>query len=309
MSKIYYNEIDPFCCEWLQALMDDGHIPYGDIDNRSIEDVKPSEIKDYVQCHFFAGIGGWSYALRLAGWPDDRPVWTGSCPCQPFSSAGQGKGFDDERHLWPAFMWHIKQCKPVVVFGEQVAGRHGEIWIDSVSTELEAENYTVGATVIGACGVGAPHIRKRLYWVADSRCKQARASEIRSCVWSKSSGTKREPSTEGNRPSNSGKTMWDGSGWITGMDGVKRPIEPGINPLVDGFPGRVEQLRGYGNAIVPQLAAQFIEAFSCQKTPHTTQSRAQETMKLMPLLVSSISRRRQIKKHSRRFSACLLLFC
>ena len=56
------------------------------------------DIAGYTQCHFFAGIGIWSYALRLAGWPDDRQVWTGSCPCQPFSAAGKGEAFNDERH-------------------------------------------------------------------------------------------------------------------------------------------------------------------------------------------------------------------
>ena len=95
----YYTEIDPFCCAWLRELLLAGQIPEGEIDDRSIADVAPNNLAGFDQCHFFAGIGGWAYALRLADWPDDRSVWTGSCPCQPFSVAGKGEGTDDERHL------------------------------------------------------------------------------------------------------------------------------------------------------------------------------------------------------------------
>lgn len=105
----YYNEIDPYAAQWLRNLVAAVHIAPGDVDERSIEDVHPDDLKPYTQRHFFAGVGVWSYALRLAGWPDDRPVWTGSCPCQPFSAAGQAAGFDDERHLWPDFHWLIKE--------------------------------------------------------------------------------------------------------------------------------------------------------------------------------------------------------
>jgi len=164
----YYNEIDPFAAAWLRELINAGHIAPGIVDERSIEDVVPAELTIYDQCHFFAGIGVWSYALRQAGWPDDRPVWTGSCPCQPFSSAGKGGGFADERHLWPAFHWLIGQCHPDVVFGEQVAKKNGNAWLDLVSTDMEGCGYACGAVVTAACGFGAPHIRQRLYWVADS---------------------------------------------------------------------------------------------------------------------------------------------
>jgi DNA (cytosine-5)-methyltransferase 1 len=161
----YYNEIDPNAAQWLRNLIAAGHIAPGIVDERSIEDVLPSELAGYIQCHFFAGVGVWSHALRSAGWPDDRPVWTGSCPCQPFSSAGKGAGFDDERHLWPAFQHLIKECRPAVVFGEQVASKAVEPWIDLVHADLEALDYTFGCVPFPSAGVGAPHIRDRAYWV------------------------------------------------------------------------------------------------------------------------------------------------
>jgi len=164
----YYNEIDPYAAQWLRNLIAAGHIAPGDVDERSITDVRPDDLRGYEQCHFFAGIGGWSLALRLAGWPDARPVWTGSCPCQPFSAAGKQRGSDDERHLWPAFFGLIRECRPGRVFGEQVAGAAGYAWFDHVAADLEGEAYAAAAVDIGAHSVGAFHLRQRLYWVADS---------------------------------------------------------------------------------------------------------------------------------------------
>jgi DNA (cytosine-5)-methyltransferase 1 len=169
----WYNEIDPYAAQWLRNLIAAGHIAPGDVDERSIVDVRPDDLRPYDQCHFFAGIGGWSLALRLAGWPDDRPVWTGSCPCQPFSAAGQGKAADDERHLWPAWFSLIAQLRPSVVFGEQVEAAIGWGWLDVVFADLESEGYACGAAVLPACGVGAPHIRQRLWFVADAECGSA----------------------------------------------------------------------------------------------------------------------------------------
>ncbi|HDR8931711.1 TPA: DNA cytosine methyltransferase [Burkholderia vietnamiensis] len=162
----YYNEIDPHAAQWLRNLIAAGHIAPGDVDERSIEDVQPDDLRGYTQCHWFAGVGVWSYALRRAGWPDDRPVWTGSCPCQPFSAAGKGGGFDDERHLWPHWHWLIAECRPAVVFGEQVASSAVDEWIDLVQTDVEALDYAYGCVPFPSAGVGAPHIRDRTFWLA-----------------------------------------------------------------------------------------------------------------------------------------------
>lgn len=164
----YYNEIDPFAAQWLRNLIAGGHIAPGEVDERSIEDVTPDDLREFTQCHFFAGIGVWSHSLRLAGWPDDRPVWTGSCPCQPFSAAGKGDGFADERHLWPAFFHLISELRPQHVFGEQVAAGNANTWFDLVQADMEGVGYAFGLVPFTSAGIGAPHIRERAYWVANA---------------------------------------------------------------------------------------------------------------------------------------------
>lgn len=389
----YYNEIDPYAAQWLRNLITNKLIADGDVDERSIRDVAAADLRSYTQCHFFAGIGVWSHALRLAGWPDDRPVWTGSCPCQPFSAAGQGKGFDDDRHLWPEFYRLIAECAPPVVFGEQVASKDGLGWIDIVHADLEATGYAVGAADLCAAGVGAPHIRQRLWFVgerlADAECGQrgsvglcglrqvdgsegsraaaefagsrddggladagndgsqgrirGRPDEGRETLDGSAGrdGADRElanapfdgrrqrvedgerlrsgDSTEGTagRPAidsnvsgrlehtssigrergqtpapghdDDGSTPggaegqhgvglagphrlhqdgarptdghWRDADWLHCRDGKFRPVEPGTFPLVNGAPARVGRLRAYGNAIVPQVAAEVIGAY------------------------------------------------
>jgi len=286
MLANYYNEFDPFAAAWLRELICNGHIPFGVVDDRDIKDVTPADLVGYTQCHFFAGIGGWSLALQLAGWPKDRPVWTGSPPCQPFSSAGKQKGKDDLRHLWPKFFDLIRECHPPVIFGEQVAASIGHGWFDDLQTDLEAEGYAAGMVVLPACSVGAFHRRDRLFYVADSPCE--RHDRQHSLLLGKEPGWDQQDriETSGCRETdpvaytdNKGPqgwssvqqrpielTTWAGGlvDWIRCSDGKTRPVKPTIQPLAHGIPNRVGILRGAGNAIVPQVAAEVIKAYmSC----------------------------------------------
>ena len=344
----YYNEFDPKAAAWLRELIKRGLIADGVVDERSILDVSAADLVGFTQCHFFAGIGGWSYALRLAGWQDDWQVWTGSPPCQPFSAAGQQKGPADGRHLAPHFAALVAAGRPPILFGEQVAssavvgktakragGGAGEppewAWIDDLSARLEAAHYAVGAADIPAAGVGAPHIRQRTFFGAvrladcasgmghpsgaaserDTRgVSGAQAQEHGAWIavdGSLSVGLEHAgagvggvaDADEGERgrvadgegrqhdgeaggrqqgdrqPERGGSGVgmadsgrpgadhggWTDADWLFCRDGKWRPVEPGTFPLAHGIPARVVRLRGYGNAIVPQAAAQFVKAF------------------------------------------------
>jgi DNA (cytosine-5)-methyltransferase 1 len=169
--RAYYNEIDRDAAYILRCLIADGLIMTGDVDDRSIKEVQPDDLRGYTQCHFFAGGGLWSVAARMAGWPDARPLWTGSCPCQPFSGAGKGLGTDDPRHLWPDLHRLVRACRPPVVMGEQVAQKAGYDWFDGVRADLAGEGYASRGVDIPACAIDAPHQRNRLYWIAVADCE------------------------------------------------------------------------------------------------------------------------------------------
>src|SRR5208282_4520710 len=236
MKSAYYNEHDPFAAAWLRELIKAGHIAPGEVDERSIEDVLPSELRGYTQCHFFAGIGVWSYALRQAGWPDDRPVWTGSCPCQPFSTAGKRTGTSDERHLWPAFYHLIRECAPRNIFGEQVSSKDGLAWFSTVSADLEAAGYSVGGVDLCSAGFGAPHIRQRLYFVANSNLV------ITGQEREQRSGQQLQPREDEGAGVGLVNGFWKDAEWIPCRDGKFRPTEPGSSPLATGVANRVGKL-------------------------------------------------------------------
>lgn len=340
-EKAYYNEFDPNAAAWLRGLIEAGEITRGEVDERSIKDVSPGDIPG--RAHFFAGIGGWDLALQIAGWPADLPVWTGSCPCQPFSAAGKKEGEKDERHLWPDFRSLIAEFYPPIVFGEQVASKDGRLWLAGVRSDLEALGYSVGAADLCAAGLGSPHIRQRLFWVADAdrtgpgsspRPGQGGGSGETgddlgrggSIGWlgspsqpgsqipepgelrGKRGGPEGRAALEPSRPRRAAAYRLgnpEGGGCRVGRDAAfpgggghaigpgwagfsvadcrdnrSRRFEPSAFPLAYGIPrglGRVEpelsslgrfagknrigRLKGYGNAIVPALAAEFIMAY------------------------------------------------
>lgn len=256
----YYNEIEPYAAQWLRNLIKAGHIAEGDVDERSIVEVEASDLRKYDQCHFFAGIGAWSYALRSAGWADDRKVWTGSCPCQPFSTAGTKRGFADERHLWPVWAKLIAQCRPDVLFGEQVANRAALEWLDVVRGDLERNGYAVGAIDLCAASVGAPHIRQRLYWVADAR--HGRRQEREPILAESVRSPRGEGPTQANGIARQGSSsFWIPTEWLECDDGKKRPTEPGLCPLAYGPANRMGRIRAYGNALVAPVAEAFVRAY------------------------------------------------
>jgi len=269
----YYNEHDAKTATWLRELIREGLIADGEVDTRSIELVRPADVRGFTQCHFFAGIGGWSYALRLAGWPDDRPVWTGSCPCQPFSAAGAQAGGHDPRDLWPTWFQLLKECRPVVVFGEQVESAIAHGWLDRLCDDLEAEDYAVGACGLPAASVGAFHVRQRLWFVGHANESGLSLSD------GERDGAARQRNAESKRAIDVGSlaarriadesqppSFWSDAEWIACRDGKTRPVEPGSFPLAHGVPARVLRLRGYGNAIVPHVAAEFIQAYCDSRT-------------------------------------------
>lgn len=352
---LYFNEFDKFAASWLRNLF-----PAATVDERDIRDVKADDVSGFERVHFFGGIAGWELALQLAGWPDGRKIWTGSCPCQPFSSAGKRKGTADERHLWPEFLRLIAECRPATIFGEQVASKDGRAWLAGVRADMEALGYAVGAADLCAASQGAPHIRQRLFWVAVSESAGGRANvgTVRSGQTSRlrnEEGQDERRAGEqagriGDRGPTDGLVLTQGDGrhqgrpesnWrdvgaggvserlvngamlrregskaerlslgpcqgcsaIACSDGKARrvSVEPGDEPLAHGIPNkkrdvrlgylitrlvelghcprsarrtlaearknRITRLRGYGNAIVPQVAAEFIRAFLEVQSP------------------------------------------
>ena len=222
----------------------------------------------------FSGIGGFSLGLEACGmtttafcerdefctkilnkhWPDvpvhsdvrqlDGTKYAGSIdvvcggfPCQPFSVAGQQRGKDDDRHLWPEMLRVISESKPRWVIGENVSG-FVRMALDDVSLDLENEGYTVRTFVLPACAVDAKHRRDRVFIVAYATSSRGEARISR-----QKSGKERHT----RKPDHESDQRL---GWETGGEW---PTEPAVGRVADGVPNRVDRIKSLGNAVVPQL--------------------------------------------------------
>lgn len=293
---IYANEWDPYVAEWSRCYL--AHLGIAaEVDERSIVDVRADELRGFQQWHFFAGVAGWIEACRLAGWPEWRQICTISCPCQPFSKAGKGEGFDDPRDLWPDTLPLIRDLRPEVCVGEQVDGTAGNMWIDRTRTDLEGIGYAFGAKVLPALCVNSPTRRYRWWWIA-SRTPGGRKALERIAAVASSDGTRRQvgfvDQISGRDLRHQGQASgtdgirnreWDQCRWVIGPDRDRRTGRlkarrlpesrlcqvgtgvlagsPELRPilLAKGVPARAHKIRGYGNAIVPQVGAAVLRAY------------------------------------------------
>ena len=181
-------------------------------------------------------------------------IITGGFPCQPFSIAGNRKGKEDDRDLWPEMLRVITELRPAWVLGENVAG-FIHLALDECLAGLESQGYACQSFSIPACGINAPHRRDRIFIVArDSYCSIGRKiAEI--------------PQGENSEPAGiCGYDVCRIPTWAGGRSGKPTSfippseVEPGIYRMADGIPKRLDRLKCLGNAVVPQQVFPILKA-------------------------------------------------
>jgi DNA (cytosine-5)-methyltransferase 1 len=208
-ETVAFCEIEPYCRGVLERHWPDTPI-YGDVKQLTGEQLKADGIVPSVI------VGGY--------------------PCQPFSTAGNRKGEQDPRHLWPEVHRLIRELRPRWVICENVGG-HIKLGLDEVLSALEGEGYAVWTFVIPACGVDAPHKRDRVWIVANSNSSPIAREGVASGV------------SERQRFDSS---SLQGGGAGAGLESW--PAEPDVCRVVNGIPNQSHRLKALGNAIVPQIA-------------------------------------------------------
>lgn len=206
---------------------------------------------------------------------DQIDILTGGFPCQPYSSAGKRKGKDDERHLWPHMLRAIREIRPRWVVGENVFGIvtwNDGLVFEEVCAELESEGYEVQPFILPAAAVNAPHRRDRVWFVAHytnsgfEGVRRRREHTIhRSKLTANTKSVRLQRQCDGLWQEQSGRSDWSGFPTVTpicgGDDGIPRELD-GIT-----FPKwRNESIKGYGNAIVPQVALQIFRAIAAMES-------------------------------------------
>ena len=279
----------------------------------------------------FSGIGGFDLAAEWMGWrnvfhverdpfcqrvlayhfPNSQPfddvttfdgrpwrgrvdILSGGFPCQPYSTAGKRLGKDDERHLWPEMRRIISEIAPTFVVGENVRGLinwNGGLVFEEVCVDLEALGYDVWTGIIPAAGVGAPHRRDRIWFVANAESdgitadfdkrgaqKLHNRAEIRDRIAADgqighAANTDHKRSQRSAQNGNIARGGAQRDQFIAGCVRTKWQVFPTQPPICGGDDGlpreldgitfskwRNESIKAYGNAIVPQVAYQLFRA-------------------------------------------------
>jgi len=261
-----------FHCEWMEfpRKVLDYHFPEAD----SHIDICTTDFKKYA---------------------NKIDILTGGFPCQPFSVAGKRQGTDDKRFLWSEMLRAIQEIKPKFVIAENVFGItniDGGLVFESVCVDLETEGYEVQPFIICAAAKNAPHRRDRCWFIANSidNGNQRRSSKVQ--TQSKNQMLqKRNNLQQFKQPINirqkmeSSSTNTNGIGLRRESNGIRRsrfygethspsnwknfPTQSPFCSGDDGLPTqldgiafskwRAESIKGYGNAIVPQIAYQLFQ--------------------------------------------------
>lgn len=245
----------------------------------------------------FAGIGGLSLAAEMAGietiafcerdefaqkvlnkhWPNvpifddvctltkqslgERGVEVGTIdivsggfPCQPFSLTGEKRGRSDERDLWGEMFRIIKEIQPTWVVGENVAN-FANMELKRTLDNLESEGYETRVYIIPAEGVGAWHKRERTFILAYSHSNFERSGE-------------KQGQSEGDSTGQcvGHSSFMESIGLVGGRTQTANlrdwSTEPTVGRMANGVPGRVDRLRGLGNAVVPAQAYPIFKAIA-----------------------------------------------
>jgi DNA (cytosine-5)-methyltransferase 1 len=239
IKTIGFSEIEPYACSILKKHWPD--VPnFGDI--RNIKGVRAELV-------------------------------TGGFPCQPFSVAGKRRGASDDRALWPEMCRVIADAKPAWVLGENVPGIIG-MELDRVLSDLENLGYSAWPLVIPACAADASHRRDRVWILAaksNSKPSSEQKREHQRPENNSGSGANEldagpdvvNANSQGQQHAgeSNARERLNGEGQPTNRTAtspMRWDAEPGMGRVADGIPNRLDRLRGLGNAIVPQVAAEII---------------------------------------------------
>jgi len=238
---IGYVEFNEYCQRVIAQRIADGILPSAPIFG---------DVRQFVES---------GAAREYRGFAD---VVTGGFPCQPFSVAGKRAGADDARNMWPATIATIRAVRPRYAFLENVPGLVSSGYFGTVLGDLAESGYDARWRILSAAELGAPHKRDRLWIYAHTQGEQGGWVQQPPFPSHVGAGSEDVAHTNGADGKTSGTDRM-GNREQGEQGGYKRPssfsrwweVEPPLGRVVDGYAGRVDELRAIGNAQVASVAA------------------------------------------------------